>query len=307
VSARGRVLVTGGAGFIGSHACEALLAAGHAVRILDDFSSGNAANIAHLWRDLEVHEGSVVAPHAVTRAVAGCSAVVHLAARTSVVESVASPERYRETNIEGTRLVCDAARRAGVARVVFAASSSAYGDHAAPQGEDLEPRPLSPYAETKVAGERLVAELAAAGPCDAVSLRFFNVYGPRQDPNSAYAGVIARFLGRMRSGLPVTVFGDGLQTRDFVAVRDVAHAIVRAVDCDSALRGTAVNIGTGLGTSIAALAELVGRLLHHAPRIEHAPARTGEVRDSVASTDRAASLLGFRAETRLDDGLRTML
>lgn len=305
--ARGRVLVTGGAGFIGSHACEALLAAGHAVRVLDDFSSGNAANIARIWRAIEVHEGSVDAPHAMTRAAAGCTAVVHLAALTSVAESMAEPVRYHRVNSEGTRLACAAARAAGCARLVFAASSSAYGDQAPPQHEDLTPRPLSPYAVTKVEGEATVRAMSAEGPCDGVSLRFFNVYGTRQDPNSAYAGVVARFLGRMRSGLPVTVFGDGLQTRDFIAVRDVAQAIVRAVDGPRRFGGEVVNIGTGRGTSILELARTVAGSLGVAPRIEHAEPRAGEVRDSVACTARAADLLGFRAETPLEAGLRSMI
>lgn len=307
MTARGRVLVTGGAGFIGSHACEALLAAGHAVRILDDFSSGNAANIAGIWRDLEVHEGSVDAPHAVARAVAGCTAVVHLAALTSVAESMEEPVRYHRVNSEGTRVVCAAARAADCARLVFAASSSAYGDHPAPQHEELAPRPLSPYAATKVEGEATVRAMSGDGPCDGASLRFFNVYGPRQDPNSAYAGVIARFIGRMRSGLPVTVFGDGLQTRDFVAVRDVAQAVVRSVDSTRSFGGAVMNIGTGRATSILGLAGAVGDALGVTPRIEHAAPRDGEVRDSVACTARAVEMLGFTAETPLERGLRSMV
>lgn len=307
MTAAARVLVTGGAGFIGSHVCEALVAAGRAVRVLDDFSKGGHANLAAIRGAIEVHEGSVDVPGDVARAAAGCEAVVHLAALTSVVESVEQPARYEKVNAEGTRIVCAAAHDAGARRLVFAASSSAYGDHPAPQHEELPPRPLSPYAATKVAGEAFVRELAARGRCDAVSLRFFNVYGPRQDPSSAYAGVIARFIDRMRRGESVTIYGDGLQTRDFVAVGDVARAIVGATTLAAPLGGTVVNIGTGVGTSVASLATTIGRVLGVAPRIEHAPARAGEVRDSVAAIGRAASLLGFRAETPIDDGLRTML
>lgn len=299
-----RVLVTGGAGFIGSHACEALVAAGHAVRVLDDFSRGSRANLAAIAGRIEIHEGSIESPDAVARAASGCDAVVHLAALTSVDESLAEPERYLRVNAGGTAIVARAAESLGCARFVFASSSSIYGDHAAPQDEALPPRPLSPYATSKVEGERLVRALG--GGCDGVSLRFFNVYGPRQDPKSAYAGVIARFLDRMRAGERVVVFGDGLQTRDFVAVGDVARAIALAVAAPGPLRGAAVNIGTGRGTNVVDLACAVAAACGVPPRIDHAPARAGEVRDSSAVVERAAALIGFRATTALADGLRAM-
>lgn len=297
------VLVTGGAGFIGSHVCEALVARGTRVRVLDDFSTGNAANLARIWREIEVIEGSLESPGAVGRAVMGATEIVHLAARSSVAESIGARELYERVNVGGTCTLFAAATAAKVRRVVFAASSSAYGDHAAPHEESLEPRPMSPYAATKVAGERMVRELAEAGGVDAVSLRFFNVYGMRQDPNSAYAAVIARFTSRIAAGQPVTIFGDGLQTRDFIDVRDTAHAVLAALDAERPLGGAVLNVGTGRAVSIATLARLVGAVLGKPVATEHQPAREGEVRDSVAATDRTIELLGFRAATRLEDGL----
>jgi len=297
------VLVTGGAGFIGSHVCEALVARGTRVRVLDDFSTGNAANLARIWREIEVIEGSLESPGAVGRAVRGATEIVHLAARSSVAESIGARELYERVNVGGTCTLFAAATAAKVRRVVFAASSSAYGDHAAPHEESLEPRPMSPYAATKVAGERMVRELAEAGGVDAVSLRFFNVYGMRQDPNSAYAAVIARFTSRIAAGQPVTIFGDGLQTRDFIDVRDTAHAVLAALDAERPLGGAVLNVGTGRAVSIATLARLVGAVLGKPVATEHQPAREGEVRDSVAATDRTIELLGFRAATRLEDGL----
>ena len=296
-------LVTGGAGFIGSHVCEALVARGTRVRVLDDFSTGNAANLARIWREIEVIEGSLESPGAVGRAVMGATEIVHLAARSSVAESIGARELYERVNVGGTCTLFAAATAAKVRRVVFAASSSAYGDHTAPHEESLEPRPMSPYAATKVAGERMVRELAESGGVDAVSLRFFNVYGMRQDPNSAYAAVIARFTSRIAAGQPVTIFGDGLQTRDFIDVRDTAQAVLAALDAEHPLRGAVLNVGTGRAVSIATLARLVGAVLGKPVATEHQPAREGEVRDSVAATDRTIELLGFHAVTRLEDGL----
>jgi len=301
-----RVLVTGGAGFIGSHLCELLVRRGIPTRVLDDFSTGNAANLAHIWRDLDIIEGSLESPFAVARAAEGATAVVHLAARSSVAESLEMQEAYERVNVAGTRTLLEAAVRARAHRVVLAASSSAYGDHPAPHDESLAPRPMSPYAATKVAAESLIRDFSAAGGIDGVSLRFFNVYGPRQDPNSPYAAVIARFMSRIAGGLPVTVFGDGLQTRDFIHVSDTALALLAAIEAPGPLAGAVVNIGTGRAASIATLARLVGAVVGARPVIEHAPARPGEVRDSVADTTRAQALLGFRAVTRLEDGLALM-
>ena len=317
------VLVTGGAGFIGSHLCEALLARGARVRVLDDFSTGRWENLAHIHSDIEVIEGGLESASAVERAVAGVDSIAHLAARSSVVESIGARELYWRVNVEGTATLFAAAAAARARRVVFAASSSAYGDrapthdqthdqahdqaHDVPQDESMQPHPASPYAASKVEGERLVRALAQTGGVDAIALRFFNVYGLRQDPNSAYAAVIPRFMTRVAEGEPVTVFSDGLQTRDFVHVSDTARAVIAALDAKDVLGGVIANVGTGQATTVTELVRLVGAVLGKPAMVEYQPAREGEVRHSVAATERAAQLIGFRASMSLESGLRTMV
>ena len=313
------VLVTGGAGFIGSHLCEALLARGARVRVLDDFSTGRWENLARIHSDIEVIEGGLESASAVERAVAGVDSIAHLAARSSVVESIGARELYWRVNVEGTATLFATAAAARVRRVVFAASSSAYGDrapthdqahdqaHDVPQDESMQPHPASPYAASKVEGERLVRALAQTGGVDAIALRFFNVYGLRQDPNSAYAAVIPRFMTRVAEGKPVTVFSDGLQTRDFVHVSDTARAVIAALDAKHVLGGVIANVGTGQATTVTELVRLVGAVLGKPAMVEYQPAREGEVRHSVAATERAAQLIGFRANMSLESGLRTMV
>ena len=317
------VLVTGGAGFIGSHLCEALLARGARVRVLDDFSTGRWENLARIRSDIEVIEGGLESASAVERAVAGVDSIAHLAARSSVVESIGARELYWRVNVEGTATLFAAAAAARARRVVFAASSSAYGDrapthdqthdqahdqaHDVPQDESMQPHPASPYAASKVEGERLVRALAQTGGVDAIALRFFNVYGLRQDPNSAYAAVIPRFMTRVAEGKPVTVFSDGLQTRDFVHVSDTARAVIAALDAKDVLGGVIANVGTGQATTVTELVRLVGAVLGKPAMVEYQPAREGEVRHSVAATERAAQLIGFRANMSLESGLRTMV
>ena len=313
------VLVTGGAGFIGSHLCEALLMRGARVRVLDDFSTGRWENLARIRSDIEVIEGGLESASAVERAVAGVDSIAHLAARSSVVESIGARELYWRVNVEGTATLFAAAAAARVRRVVFAASSSAYGDrapthdqahdqaHDVPQDESMQPHPASPYAASKVEGERLVRALAQTGGVDAIALRFFNVYGLRQDPNSAYAAVIPRFMTRVAEGKPVTVFSDGLQTRDFVHVSDTARAVIAALDAKDVLGGVIANVGTGQATTVTELVRLVGAVLGKPAMVEYQPAREGEVRHSVAATERAAQLIGFRANMSLESGLRTMV
>ena len=313
------VLVTGGAGFIGSHLCEALLMRGARVRVLDDFSTGRWENLARIHSDIEVIEGGLESASAVERAVAGVDSIAHLAARSSVVESIGARELYWRVNVEGTATLFAAAAAARARRVVFAASSSAYGDrapthdqahdqaHDVPQDESMQPHPASPYAASKVEGERLVRALAQTGGVDAIALRFFNVYGLRQDPNSAYAAVIPRFMTRVAEGKPVTVFSDGLQTRDFVHVSDTARAVIAALDAKDVLGGVIANVGTGQATTVTELVRLVGAVLGKPAMVEYQPAREGEVRHSVAATERAAQLIGFRANISLESGLRTMV
>ena len=294
------VLVTGGAGFIGSHLCEALLMRGARVRVLDDFSTGRWENLARIHSDIEVIEGGLESASAVERAVAGVDSIAHLAARSSVVESIGARELYWRVNVEGTATLFATAAAARVRRVVFAASSSAYGDrapthdqthdqahdqaHDVPQDESMQPHPASPYAASKVEGERLVRALAQTGGVDAIALRFFNVYGLRQDPNSAYAAVIPRFMTRVAEGKPVTVFSDGLQTRDFVHVSDTARAVIAALDAKHVLGGVIANVGTGQATTVTELVRLVGAVLGKPAMVEYQPAREGEVLHSVAAT-----------------------
>lgn len=301
------ILVTGGAGFIGSHLCEALRARGRRVRILDDFSSGNAANLAHIWNGIELVEGSLESPSAIAQAMKGVSIVAHLAARSSVAESMAAEDLYVRVNVGGTAALIAEARRAGVARIIFAASSSAYGDHDAPHDESMEPRPMSPYGATKVECERMLHALAQEpGAPDTAALRFFNVYGTRQDPNNAYAAVIPRFMTRIAAGLPATIFGDGEQTRDFVHVSDAARAVIAAMDAPAPIRGAVINVGTGHATSIRALAETIGRVVGKPAQLDFQPSRAGEIRHSVATVSRARELLGFTAAVELEVGLATM-
>ena len=300
------VLVTGGAGFIGSHTCEALLGQGYRVRVLDDFSSGTLANLAAVRDRVEVIEGSVTSTALMARAVIGCFGVVHLAARASVTESFSDTKGYREVNVDGTANLIDVARRNGVERIVFASSCCVYGLGAAPQDETMTPQPLSPYALTKLDGEHLLRDAAAAGSIDAGVLRFFNIYGARQDPSSAYAAVIPRFLAALRRREAVTLYGDGEQTRDFTSVTDAARAITLALNAPSPLRATPINIGTGVATSINALVTVIAGVCGVSAVQRFEPAREGEVRDSVANTSRADALLGFRAETTLAAGLANM-
>ncbi len=297
------VLITGGAGFIGSHAAEALLSAGERVRVLDDFSTGRPENLAGISGALEVVEGDVRDPETVTAAMRGCDRVLHLAAIASVTRSFADPATTEAVNVGGTANVLAAARDGGARRVVLASSCAVYGATAAlPVSEAAPTRPESPYARSKLAGEDLCRAACARDGLQAGVLRFFNVYGPRQDPSSDYSGVIAIFMERLSSGGTCTVYGDGRQTRDFVFVADVVAACRAALDA-RALDGAPVNVGTGVETSLrdvlAALATASGR----EPLVAFAPAREGDIRRSWAACDRAAELLGFRATTALTQGL----
>jgi len=304
VSRPGRqALVTGGAGFIGGHLVEALLAAGWRVRILDDLSTGREENLAGVRERVDLRRGDVRDPAALASALEGVEVVFHQAAVASVVRSLDEPVETDAVNTGGTLAVLEGARRAGVGRVVFAASCAAYGDAPElPKREDQAPRPLAPYALQKVTGEaycRLYHELHGL---PTVCLRYFNVYGPRQDPAGDYAAAIPRFVEAARAGRPPRIFGDGLQTRDFVYVGDVARANLLAADAAPAV-GRVVNVGSGVETSVVELAGLVVRLCGSTAEPVHEPARSGEVRRSVADPARARELLGFEARVGLEEGL----
>jgi UDP-glucose 4-epimerase len=300
-------LVTGGAGFIGSHLAEGLLAAGWRVRLLDDFSSGREANLVHLRGELEVLRGDVRDRALVARALGGVEVVFHEAAVASVPRSVAEPERTHDVNVNGTLGLLECARHAGVRRVVFASSSAIYGDAPGlPKVEDMAPCPLSPYALQKYAAERYGQLFHRLHGLETVALRYFNVYGPRQDPNSEYAAVIPRFATAYLTGQTPVVFGDGEQTRDFAFVSDVVEANLLAADAAPAV-GAAVNVAGGRGISLNELLREMGTLTEVCIAARHEPPRPGDVRHSRADLSRARSLLGWQPRVDLRTGLARTL
>ncbi len=307
-------LVTGGAGFIGSHLAGALVRQGDRVRVLDDLSGGTHENLAHLevgaagsGAPVEFVRGSVADPVAVSRACEGVQGVFHHAALVSVPRSVERPEESFESNVTGTFQVLEGARRAGVRRVVFASSSAIYGeDERIPKDESMPPCPASPYAGDKLSGETLLATWSRTYGLSTVALRYFNVYGPRQADDSPYSGVIAIFARRLLAGEPVTIHGDGEQTRDFVFIDDVVRANLLAMD--AALEGSAVfNVGTGSSVAIRALHGEMARLAGCGAEPRFAPGRAGDVRHSRASIDLIRARLGFEPRVPREEGLGATL
>jgi nucleoside-diphosphate-sugar epimerase len=297
-------LVTGGAGFIGSSIAEALLKSGESVRILDDFSSGRRENLESLPGRWELIEGSIVDPQTVARAVRGVDIVFHEAAIPSVVRSVEDPQATMRVGVQGTTVVLDLARHAGVRRVIFAASSAAYGDgEELPKVETLPVNPLSPYAASKLAGEQCMRVFSLLYGLETVSLRYFNVFGARQDPKSEYAAVVPRFMvAALRSERPV-VFGDGEQTRDFCHVDNAVHANLLAAGTRRKLSGEVVNIACGERTSLNQLLKAIGDLVGRPLSPEYRAARAGDVRYSFADVSAARALLDYRPTVDLRDGL----
>jgi nucleoside-diphosphate-sugar epimerase len=298
------VLVTGGAGFIGSSLARSLAGDGHAVRVLDDFSTGRKENLDGVEGDLEVLEGDVRDPAAVARAVAGAEVVHHLAALPSVARSVADPRASHQVNVDGTLNVLLAAVDAGVGRVVYASSSSVYGDTPVlPKHEAMPVSPRSPYAAAKLAGEAYCRSFARVYPLQTICLRFFNVFGPRQDPASPYAAVVPRFVTRMLAGQPAEVTGDGRQTRDFTFVDNAVQACRLAAGAGPEAVGEAMNVGCGDRLSVLDLVELINGLLPERVDPVLVPARPGDVRDSQAAVDKAGRLLGYRPLVPVRDGV----
>jgi len=298
-----QALVTGGAGFIGSHLVDGLLAAGFRVRLLDDFSSGREENVAHLNGSAELLRGDLRDRALLARALAGVEVVFHQAAVPSVPRSVAEPERTNDVNVTGTLGLLEASRAAGVRRVVFASSSSAYGDTAVlPKVETLPPCPLSPYALQKYAGERYCQLYHRLYGLETVALRYFNVYGPRQNPKSEYAAVIPRFATACLAGEAPVVFGDGEQTRDFTFVADAVAANLLAADAPGAA-GEVLNVAGGRRVSLNALLGELQELTGASTPARHEPARRGDVRDSLADLGRARELLGYAPRVDLRTGL----
>jgi UDP-glucose 4-epimerase len=299
------VLVTGGAGFIGSHAVEALLAVGAQVTVLDNFSAGKRANLPDAHAGLRVVEGDIRDLQAVRAAVDGASHVLHLAAQVSVQASIADPLDSCRQNVLGFLTVLEAARNARVGRVVFASSAAVYGTpRELPLTEDSPVAPISPYGLEKSIDEQYGKLYAALYALATFGLRFFNVYGPRQDPQSPYSGVISKWHGALAAGAPVRIFGDGLQTRDFVYVGDIAQVIVRAL---AASETGVCNVGTGASVT---LLDMLASLEHAAGcpadrRFE--PAADGDIRFSATSTARLRERIGYVPATRLESGLGALL
>jgi nucleoside-diphosphate-sugar epimerase len=297
-------LVTGGAGFIGSSIAEERLGKGERVRILDNFSSGRRQNLESLKGDVEVVEGSITEPETVARVMKGVEVVFHQAAIPSVARSVEEPVPSMQANVTGTTVVLDAARREGVRRVVFAASSSAYGDTPTlPKIETMPASPLSPYAISKLTGEQLMTVFAQLYGLETISLRYFNVFGPRQDPNSQYAAVIPNFIkAAMRRERP-QVFGDGEQTRDFCFIENTVGANLLAANASKKLTGQVVNIACGERISLNTLLKEIGKIAGHDLQADYHPTRAGDVRDSLASIEAARQLLGYEPKVRVAEGL----
>jgi UDP-glucose 4-epimerase len=299
-------LVTGGAGFIGSHLVERLLVLGHRVRVVDNLSTGNADNLTAVLNDIEFLRGDLRDEDVCHHAVHDAELVFHVAALPSVPRSLEDPWTSHDCNVNATLRLLIAAAKARVRRIVYSSSSSAYGDTAAlPKVESSEPLPRSPYAAAKLAGEQYVLAFARAGQAEAVALRYFNVFGPRQDPNSPYAAVIPAFLSAALEGRSANMFGDGEQTRDFTYVANVVEANILAAAAPAAVaNGTVVNVGGGQRISLLQLLDLVRDVTGQCLACTHQPARKGDVRDSLAGLERAERVIGYHPLVPLHEGLQ---
>jgi len=298
-----KVLVTGGAGFIGGHLIDALLAQNAEVRVIDNFSTGKRENIDRVRNRVDFIEADICDPEAIARAMHGVELVFHEAAIPSVSRSVADPVASNQANVGGTVSVLNAARLAGVRKLVYAASSSAYGDTPTlPKVETMTPRPMSPYAISKLAGEQYVTVFGKLYGFETVSLRYFNVFGPRQDPKSEYAAVIPRFVTTILAGKRPVIFGDGEQTRDFCFIENTVSANLLAAKATT--RGEVVNVACGARVSLNALIGLINAELGTDVKPEYAAGRPGDVRDSLADITAAQKLLGYEVLFDLRAGLK---
>ena len=305
------VVVTGAAGFIGSHTVDRLLASGHRVTGLDNLRSGRRANLASALKspNFTFHEVDIVAPGDLVSLIGKIKpdAIIHLAALVSVQESITNPELNYSLNIHATHLVAEAARVHTITRIVFASSAAIYGDTSDfPIRESTEKKPISPYGAAKLASEAILLGHGAAFGLTVRCQRYFNVFGPRQDPASPYSGVISIFDRRYREGKGVTIYGDGQQTRDFISVHDVARANVLAATSPALSSGVA-NICTGKSTSLLEVVDVFARHYPTAPAVLHVAPRTGDIVNSLGHSDHAATTLGFRAEVSVAAGLTELL
>jgi UDP-glucose 4-epimerase len=304
-------LITGGAGFIGSSIARRLLEMGHSVRVLDDFSTGRRENIADIESKVELVVGDFCDPKVCDRCVGDVEVIFHVGAIPSVPRSVDHPRESHDANVNGTFNVLMAARRAGTKRVVYSASSSAYGDTPTlPKLESMRPAPLSPYAVSKLVGEYYCACFANVYGMETVALRYFNVFGPRQDPNSAYAAVIPAFVTRMLRGEPPIVFGDGEQSRDFCFIDNVINAnllaggVLKADGQPAKMNGEVCNIACGERTTLNDIIAMINAELGTDIRAEYRDRRPGDVKDSLADISEARRVLGYQPEIMFAEGLR---
>ena len=302
-----KVLVTGGGGFIGSHSVDRLLAEGHDMRVLDNFATGRRENLLDVRSDIELIEGDIQSYERVSNAVRGCEVVLHQAALPSVPRSVQDPLTSNATNVTGTLNMLLASRDAGVKRVIYASSSSIYGaGPELPKYEHLVPQPISPYAVAKLAGEGFCRSFWEVFGLETVALRYFNVFGPRQDPLSQYAAVIPNFITALMDGRAPTVFGDGEQSRDFTYVGNVVAGNMLAMHAEG-VGGRVFNIAAGQRTSLNALLRALERLTGRHVEPSYEEPRPGDVRHSQADVSAAERDLGFRPEVSLEVGLRLTL
>ncbi len=299
-----KYLVTGGAGFIGSSIAERLLGQGERVRIIDDFSTGRRLNVETLKGQVELIEGSICDAAVVKKAMQGVEVVFHQAAIPSVSRSVDDPQMSMFANVQGTTVILDEARRAGVRRLVFAASSSAYGNTPTlPKIESMAPAPLSPYAVSKLTGEELLRVFSSLYGIETLALRYFNVFGPRQDPASEYAAVIPKFITAALTATRPVVYGDGEQTRDFCYIDNTVDANLLAAGTTTKLTGQVVNIACGDRISLNQLLAHIGEETATKLSAEYKETRAGDVKDSLADITRARELIGFEPKVRVREGL----
>lgn len=298
-----KILVTGGAGFIGSHIVTALVERGDVVRVLDNLDTGSRENLAHLGGNVEFIKGDVTDPRAVARAVDGVEVVFHQAALASVPRSVAAPLDTNAVCVTGTLNVLQAARQAGVRRVVYAGSSAAYGNDPTPsKSESLLPAPVSPYAAAKLAAEGYCQAFTETFALETVTIRYFNVFGPRQDPNGEYSAVIPIFVSLMLKGKRPTIYGDGLQSRDFTYVSDIVRGNLLAAEAKG-VAGKVINVATGIQFTLLDLVASINRVLGTKFEPVFADPRAGDVRESLADITRARKLLKFEPQVTFDEGL----
>jgi nucleoside-diphosphate-sugar epimerase len=301
-----KYLVTGIAGFIGSSIAHELVRRGETVRGLDDFSTGKRQNIADIENDIDFRPFSLLDKPGLASACEGIDYVIHQAALPSVPKSVVEPELTHAVNVNGTLNLLLAGRDAGVKRVVYAASSSAYGEsEILPKREDMLPRPISPYAVQKLTGEYYLQTFSKVYGLETVSLRYFNIFGPRQDANSQYSGVLAKFITQLQLGESPTIFGDGEQSRDFTFVANAVQANLKACAAPAKeVSGRVFNIATGTRFSLNQIFEMLGRIIGFSGPAKYAPPRSGDVKHSLADITLAQKHLGYSADVGFEEGLR---